>query len=211
MYIPKHFEQADLPACHDLIEMFSFGTLISQADGVPYATHLPFLLNRDQGEFGALLGHVALANPHWRAFTDGASDSLAIFQGPHGYISPSWYVNGPAVPSWNYVVVHAYGAPRLIDDPDAVEQLLGRLTAREEAGAQQPWTMDSVDKKFLAGMQRGIAAFEIPITRLQGKWKLSQNRKTEDRQGVITALRAQGGDGNEALAGMMAETDGKLK
>lgn len=209
MYIPKHFEQADLATCHDLIERYSFATLISQVDEAPYATHLPFLLNRDRGKFGALSGHVALANPHWRAFTSGAPDSLAIFQGPHGYVSPRWYVNGPAVPSWNYVVVHAYGAPRLIEDPDAIEQMLARLTAREEAGADQPWTMQSVDKKFLAGMRRGIAAFEIPISRLQGKWKLSQNRKPEDRQGVIKALRALPGQDTDTLADFMAEAEAR--
>ncbi len=204
MYIPKHFEQTDLAACHDLIERYSFGTLISVIDGMPYATHVPFLLNRAQGNKGALLGHVALANPHWQAFSEDAADSLVIFQGPHGYVSPRWYVNAPAVPSWNYVVVHAYGSPRLIKDADAIEEVLTRLTLKEETGAKQPWTMDGVDKMFLAGMRRGIATFEIPITRLEGKWKLSQNRKAEDRKGVIDALRSRG---EIDLADLMAKAE----
>lgn len=209
MYIPKYFEQAELSVCHDLIEKYAFGILISHIDGVPYATHLPFLLDRDGGGNGTLLGHMALANPHWRAFGDGAADSLVIFQGPHGYVSPRWYVNGPVVPSWNYVVVHAYGAPKPIEDPDAIEQMLVRLTAREEAGAQQPWCMDSVDEKFLRGMKRGIAAFEIPLARLEGKWKLSQNRAYADREKVIAALRESGAPDSAALADLMAAEAGK--
>ncbi len=111
MYIPKHFEQTDIAACHNAIERYSFGTLISVIDGAPFATHIPFLLNPTQGDKGTLLGHVALANPHWRAFSEEAAHSLVIFQGPHGYVSPRWYVNAPAVPSWNYVAIHAYGSP----------------------------------------------------------------------------------------------------
>jgi len=207
MYIPKHFEQTDKAACHDLIEKFAFGTLISQVNGSPYATHLPFILNRDQGEFGTLLGHVAKANPHWQTFTDG-SESLAIFQGPHAYVSPRWYAPpAPAVPTWNYAVVHAYGPPRLIEGTDAIDEILARLTAREESGAKQPWTMDSVDKKFLDGMRRGIATFEIPITRLQGKWKLNQNRPAADRQQVIAALRESDSQDANALAELMRQMD----
>lgn len=191
MYVPPPFKQSDLAACHGLMEANSFGTLVSPGAGAsaPNATHIPFLLDRTAGPKGTLIGHMARANPHRELL---GAEALVIFQGPHAYVSPSWYEAAPAVPTWNYVAVHAYGTPSITDDPATVRATLARLTKVHEAGRKAPWQFDFLPGDFADGMVRGIFAFEIPIARLEGKWKLSQNRSTADREGVIAGLRAQG-------------------
>ena len=129
MYLPKAFEITDPMVLRDFIAANSFATLVSTVDGSPFATHLPLLFDSDQSEHGTLLGHVAAANPHWRVF-DGSTEALAIFHGPHSFISPSWYKTKPAVPTWNYATVHVYGRPRVIDDKDWLSSLLDRLIAK---------------------------------------------------------------------------------
>jgi transcriptional regulator len=198
MYTPSAFRADDRTALYNLIERHGFGTLVTVLDGAPFATHLPLLLDRERG---LLLGHVARANPHWRAL-DGAAESLAIFQGPHGYVSPSWYVTGPAVPTWNYAAVHVYGAPRLLDDEARLLDLLRRLVDQYESGRPRPWTMD-LPADYLKKMLHGIVGFEMPIGRVEGKFKLNQNRPAEDRRGVIGQL-AEGGPEERALAEFMA-------
>jgi transcriptional regulator len=190
MYIPSAFRADDRAALHDLIERHGFGTLVTVIDGAPFATHLPFLLDRENG---VLLGHVARANPHWRAL-DGTAESLVIFQGPHGYVSPSWYTTAPAVPTWNYAAVHVYGVPRLMEADARLLDLLARLVDRYESGRERPWAMD-LPADYQRKMLQAIVGFEVPMTRVEGKFKLNQNRSAEDRQGVIEALRA--GDGEE--------------
>ena len=142
MYIP-HFNHVTDPAIlHDLMQRFSFATLVTQHEGRPFATHLPFLVQPEHGDHGRLLAHLARANPQWTDFASGV-EALVIFQGPHTYISPSWYDVHPSVPTWNYAVVHAYGAPRVIEEDAAIEEALRRLVATHEEGFEAPWTLDT--------------------------------------------------------------------
>jgi transcriptional regulator len=193
MYIPKHFLETDRDALAELIEANSFGTLITVADGRPFASHVPFLYERAGNTLHA---HVARANPQWRDL--GATrEVLAIFQGPHGYVSPTWYVD-PGVPTWNYAAVHVYGTAVTLDDAAATARHVEALAARFERGNPKPW-VPSYDPKRLAG----IVGIEIRVTEIQGKLKLSQNRSAADRAGVVAHLAASGTDNDAALARMM--------
>jgi transcriptional regulator len=201
VYVPKHFAETDVAELHALVRAHSFATLVSWLDGAPFATHVPLLLDAERGTLGTLIGHVARGNPHARAF-DGAAPTLAIFHGPHAYVSPRWYERSPAVPTWNFVAVHATGRARVIDDAAAVRDVLARTAETYESGADAPWTVaafsDYVDARL-----RGIVAFELPIETLEGKRKLSQNVGEADRAGVIAALRAQGDADAVAIAAAM--------
>ena len=187
MYIPKAFREDDLSTIHTLIREYSFATLITQHEGVPFATHLPFILDVQRGPSGTLLAHMARANPQWHDFVD-EQKVLVIFQGPHAYISPSWYEVDLSVPTWNYAVVHAYGIPRLIEDQEVLYNLLKILIQTHEAQFEKPWSFELPDD-YLQKMMRGIVGFEIEITRLEGKFKMSQNRTEAERENVITALQ----------------------
>src|SRR5437867_3355300 len=180
MYLPSEFRVEDPALLHDLIERFSFATLVSIEDGRPSVTHLPLLLDRSLGEHGTLLGHVARANNQWRGFERGV-ETLAIFQAEHGYVSPSWYETHPSVPTWNYRVVHAYGVPRVIDDEAGKRGILSRLVEKYESGFDMPWPMD-LPEAYFKSMLAQIVAFEMPISRLEGKFKLSQNRSRTDQE-----------------------------
>ena len=202
MYVPKHFEVDELPLLHDMMSANSFATLVTaSSEGSPFATHLPLLLDRDAGEFGALRGHVARANPHWKDL-DGVREALVIFSGAHGYISPAWYSTDRAVPTWNYVAVHAYGRPRVIEDPKRTMAVLCDLVEAYEDRREGRWRLESAPAEYIEGMARAIVAFEMPIERLEGKFKLSQNRP-DDIEGVVEALRSQGDPGSVALAEAM--------
>ena len=207
MYVPPAFEQSDLAACHGLIEAYGFGILVSLGAeaSAPNATHIPFLLDRERGSNGTLIGHMARANPHRELL---GTEALIIFQGPHAYVSPSWYEAAPAVPTWNYLVVHAYGTPKIIDDPADVRATVARLAEVHETGRSAAWKIDSLPSDFVDDMVRGIVAFEIPIARLEGKWKLSQNRSDADRKGVIQGLRGQDDPMPHAVAEAMAKMMG---
>ena len=181
MYVPKHFAGEDRAAMDAVIRDNPFGLLVGALDGSPYATHLPFLLDGDR-----LLAHFARANPHWKSI-DGKTEMLAVFSGPHAYVSPRWYEAQQAVPTWNYAAVHVYGAPRVIDDPVAVRDLLDRLVGEYEGDA---WSLDGQEADFTDRMSRAIVAFEMPVDRIEGKFKLSQNRPAEDRKRVADALDA---------------------
>ncbi len=202
MYVPTHFAETDVARLHALVRAHAFATLVSAVDGAPFATHVPLLLDAERGALGTLVGHMARANPHWQAF-DGGSPTLAIFHGPHAYVSPRWFASTLNVPSWNYEVVHASGAPRLLEDPAVVRGLLERSAATFEAGAATPWTLASVTENYVAGLQRGIVAFEIPIVRLEGKRKLSQNKSADDRAGIAAGMRAEGLADEIAIASSM--------
>jgi transcriptional regulator len=191
MYIPKGFEVEDLPTLHGFIERHGFATLVGSLDGAPFATHLPLLLDRERGARGTIVGHIARANPHGRAF-DGRSPGLAIFTGPHAYVSPSWYASAQKVPTWLYTAVHVYGALHAVEDPAAVRALLERMVALYEGGFARPWRLDSQAEKYLDGMQRGIVAFEMPIERIEGKFKLNQTKSEADRHGTAAGLEATG-------------------
>ena len=187
MYIPKAFREDDISAIHTLIREYSFAALITQREGVPFATHLPFMLDAERGPNGTLLAHMARANPQWHDFAS-AQEVLVIFQGPHAYISPSWYEVELSVPTWNYAVAHAYGLPRLIEDQEKLYDLLKILIQTHEAQFETPWPFQLSDD-YLKKMMRGIVGFEIEITRLEGKFKLSQNRSETERENVIAALQ----------------------
>jgi transcriptional regulator len=191
MYIPKAFREDDISAIHTLIREYSFATLITQHEGVPFASHLPFILDAERGPNGTLLAHMARANPQWHDF-NSAQEVLVIFQGPHAYISPSWYEVELSVPTWNYAVIHAYGLPRLIEDQEKLYDLLKILIKTHEAQFVKPWPFQLSDD-YLQKMMRGIVGFEIEIARLKGKFKLSQNRTENEREHVIAALQESTG------------------
>jgi transcriptional regulator len=211
MYIPAAFREERLDAIYDLIRQHSFGTLVSHTPDGLFATHLPFLLDTERGERGVLRAHMARANPHWRSFVggvDGAAtvdggEALVLFQGPHSYISPSWYETERAVPTWNYAAVHAYGRPRLIEEPAALRRLVDATVDAYERRLERPWTTERVPDDYVAGMLAGIVGFELEITRLEGKLKMSQNRPPADRQGAIAGLRRQGDSASDAVASLM--------
>lgn len=205
MYIPQHFREGRLDVLHALVREQSFATLVSHVEGELVATHLPLLLDAECGPNGTLLGHMARANPQWRGFTGGA-EALAIFQGPHAYVSPSWYEAQPAVPTWNYVAVHACGAPRLIEDRAALRRLLEVTVGIYEAPQPAPWVLPESDE-FFERLALGIVGFELPIARIEGKWKLNQNRSAADRQGVIERLREQDDPLTVAVARLMEEQE----
>ena len=205
MYIPKLYREDDLSVLHRLMQTYSFATLITQHDGAPYASHLPLTLCPEEGPFGTLMGHMARANPQWRDFDgDGEQEVLVIFQGPHSYVSPSWYTVQPSVPTWNYTAVHAYGLPRLIEDEAELYETLRHLVQTYEAPRPQPWTLNGPDD-FLRKMMRAIVGFSMPIARLEGKYKLSQNRSSEDQVQVIQQLAAQGESLDTAVAELMQQ------
>lgn len=165
----------------------SFALLVSTGeDGAPVASHLPFSYDEDRGEYGTLIAHMARANPHGKLLEKG--QALVIFQGPHAYISPSYYATNVNVPTWNYVAVHAYGTPSIIEDREKVRTVLDQLTMDNEKDTAQPWSTDQLDQKRLDGLMRGIVAFEIPIDRLEGKAKLGQNKSAEDQAAVEAAI-----------------------
>ena len=207
MYIPRGFEVEDLATLHDFMEQNSFATLIGiaapdSADRTPFATHIPLLIDRTRGERGTILGHVARANPHGAMF-DGKAEALAIFAGIHAYVSPSWYASPNAVPTWLYTAVHATGRPRTVDDPATVRALLERMVALYESGMARPWSLAGQSEKYLEGMQRGIVAFEMPIERLEGKFKLNQIKSEGDRRGTIAGLEASGDAMAREVASLM--------
>jgi transcriptional regulator len=188
MYMPERFREDDLQTLHALMRDYSFATLVTQHEGVPLASHLPLILAADEGPYGTLYGHMARANPQWRDF-DTSQDVLVIFQGPHTYVSPSWYEEDAAnVPTWNYAAVHAYGSPRLITDDDACRALLDTLVRRHEAPFATPWRLQMPEAELRQKMQ-GIMTFAIRIARLEGKLKLSQNRSLADQQHVAATLQ----------------------
>jgi len=203
MYIPKAFREDDISRLHTFMEAYSFATLVTQHESIPFATHLPFLLDAERGPNGILLAHMARANPQWHDFAS-AQEVLVIFQGPHTYISPSWYEVELSVPTWNYAVVHAYGLPHLIEDGEELYKLLKTLIQIHEVNFEKPWPFQLPDD-YLQKMMRGIVGFEIEITRLEGKFKLSQNRTETERENVIAAL--QESTNTAALAELMRSVD----
>jgi len=204
MYMPKHFEEHDIGVLHALIRSHPLGTWVTQAGGELLANHIPFLVDPSRGERGTLVGHVARANPVWQSFSKDVA-SLIVFQGPEGYISPSFYESkkehGKVVPTWNYVVVHAHGMPRAIEDRDWLRAHLEALVSVHEATQALPWKIADAPADFIDGLLRVIVGIEIPIATLVGKWKISQNRPEADIDGVISGLRA---DGDEETAAAVA-------
>jgi transcriptional regulator len=198
MYQPDHFRIDDVPRLHALMRQRPFAALVSGGATGLYATHLPTVL-RDDGPFGTVECHLARANPHWKQLAKG-EEALMIFQGPEGYITPNWYVSkaehGKVVPTWNYAVVHAYGRPEVVSDKDWLRCHVTALTAQQEAHEARPWALSDAPEGYVEVMLRGIVGFRFAITRLEGKWKMSQNREPKDRAGVVQGLgvRRRGDD-----------------
>lgn len=186
MYIPNANRVDDQEQVLAFMQAHSFATLVSLVDGQLFATHLPLVIVA-QTEGVLLRGHMAKANPHWQELAT-QREVLVIFQGPHAYVSPTHYAKWESVPTWNYIAVHAYGSARLIQDEAGLLTSLGELIAANDPAYQPQW--DSLPDKFRAGMLNGIVAFEIAVTRLEGKFKLSQNRPVDDQQRVATVLAA---------------------
>jgi transcriptional regulator len=200
MYVPPHFAEHDLGKLHDFIEAHSFGLLVTQVDGLPFATHLPLLLDRTAGPNGTLIGHLARANPQWRQAH--GQTALAVFSGPHAYVSPTWYEAEQTVPTWNYVAVHAYGRVEVIEDADAVLEIVRRLVGVHERSMPQPWSMTE-SGTFVDRLLAQIVGLRIEVERIEGKWKLNQNHPAERRAKVVRAFRQRGGEDATALAEMM--------
>ncbi len=201
---PKIFRQSDLAEIHGLIETHPLGALITNgADGLE-ANHIPFELDRDSGEFGTLLGHVARANPVWQT---ESQEVLVVFQGANHYVSPAWYaskqVHGKVVPTWNYVVAHAYGTLRVIEDRDWIRSHMERLTTRHESSSRAPWQVSDAPESFTERMLRAVVGVEIALARFEAKWKASQNRPETDREGVAEGLRRKGHEDAMTLAGIV--------
>ena len=205
IHIPEHFAEHDIARLHALVRTHNFATLVSAHRGEIQVSHLPFLLDAE----GKLLrAHMARANPQWRTFSP-EREVVVVFHGPHHYVSPAWYASHPSVPTWNYAVVHVQGRPRLIEDRERLAALLRELVARHEAASPEPWKMD-LPPDYQNKMLSAIVGFEIEITRLDGKFKLSQNRPESDQPLVIEALEQLGSDDALGVAALMRENQGKL-
>ena len=195
LYVPPLFKEDRIDVLHAAIRGSGLATLVTlTADGL-IASHVPMLLDPDPAPYGTLLGHVARPNPQARGAVPGVQ-ALAIFQGPDAYITPSWYAtkraNGKVVPTWNYVTIHAYGPVEFFDDTERLRSIVTRLTEREELARAEPWAVTDAPADFIDGMLKGIVGFALPIARLEGKWKMSQNRPAQDRAGVVAGLEADG-------------------
>lgn len=206
MYIPAHFAEARVPVLQELIRRHPLATLVTVGpDGIE-ADHIPLEIDPEPAPFGTLRGHVSRSNPLWRETSAGA-DCLAIFTGPDVYVTPAWYPakteTGRVVPTWNYAVVHARGPLRIIHDAEWLRALVTRLTDAQEAGRRDPWRVTDAPADFIERQLGGIVGIEIAIRRLQGKWKVSQNRTPEDRAGVVAALRERGDAGARVMADLV--------
>lgn len=212
MYNPKHFQESRPEILGDFMRAHPFATLVSLGGEGLVGTHLPMLWDPEPGPHGTLTGHIARPNPHGKGARDGV-DSLAIFHGPQAYVSPSWYPSkrehGKVVPTWNYVAVHAYGALRIVDDAEWLRRLVTRLTELHESVSAVPWKVADAPDAFVDQMLKGIVGVELALTRLEGKWKLSQNRPEPDQAGTIAGLDARGDSDSAGVAAAMRAVRGR--
>jgi transcriptional regulator len=209
MYVPPQFREEDVPTLHALIRAHSLATLVTCGPDGLEANHIPMEVDTDPVPYGTLRGHVARANPVWQSYAKDVH-ALAIFVGPQTYITPSWYKTkgetGKVVPTWNYAVVHAYGPLGIVEDRTWLYNLVARLTRAHEAGRQPAWAVTDAPADFIDKQLGGIVGIEIPIVRLEGKWKVSQNREPADRAGVVSGLRAAADGASHAMANLVAST-----
>jgi transcriptional regulator len=200
VYLPPLFKEDRIAVLHDAIRASGLATLVTMTPDGLIASHVPLLLDPDPAPYGTLIGHLARPNPQARG---AIGEALAIFQGLDAYITPSWYATkretGKVVPTWNYVAIHAAGPITFFDDPDRLLDVVTRLTEKQESGRAAPWAVSDAPADFVQGMLKGIVGFAIPLARLEGKWKMSQNRPAEDRAGVIAGLTAEGREEVAAL------------
>jgi transcriptional regulator len=206
VYLPPAFTETRDEVLIAHIERHEFGLLVSHGPAGQTAGHVPFLVDRRDGRL-LLQGHVARPNPQV-ADLDPGGEALAIFLGPHAYISPSWYQAGPAVPTWNYTAVHAYGEVRAIRDPAWLRDLVARLSERHETREPTPpWRMQDLPEPYITGMLNGIVGFELAVGRLEGKFKLSQNRPAADRPRIAAALERREDADSQAVAQLMRQRE----
>jgi transcriptional regulator len=207
MYQPPHFREERLEVQHELIRAHPLGLLITSGPGGLQANFIPVLIYSDASERGTLRIHLARGNPQWRELAV-VEQCLVVFQGPQEYVSPSWYPTkretGKVVPTWNYVTVHAWGHPQVIEDAAWLRRQLDDLTLLKEGVRPAPWKVDDAPAPFIAAQMKGIIGVEIPIDRIEGKWKASQNRPEPDRAGVVAGLRG-GGESAKIMASLVAE------
>jgi transcriptional regulator len=209
MYLPSAFSEDRIGVLHAAMREAGLATLVTHTPDGLIASHVPMLLDPEPTPYGTLIGHLARGNPQAQG-ADG--DALAIFHGPDAYVTPSWYATkratGKVVPTWNYVAIHAAGPIGFFDQPDRLLDVVTRLTEREENRRTAPWAVTDAPADFVQTMLRGIIGFALPIARLQGKWKMSQNRPAEDRAGVVAGLEAEARPDVAALVAAVARTPG---
>lgn len=208
MYVPRAFAETDTAVLHDQMQATPLPVLITQGDHGLLASHVPLLLKPDEGPYGTLYGHLARANPQWHALTE-ATEVMVIFAGEQAYISPSFYPSkaehGKAVPTWNYLAVHAYGPAEVFHDAERLLALVSQLSDRHEAERPAPWAVSDAPREYIDSMLKAIVGFRLPITRLIGKRKLSQNRSAADQAGVRAGLLANNNPHDHALAQLIVK------
>lgn len=206
MYVSKHHQLTDRDAIHSLVEAYPLGAWVCHSTEGLIANHVPFYLDRTRGTHGTLVGHVARANTVWRQLSP-AVPSVVMFQGAQSYITPSWYPgkaeHGKVVPTWNYVVAHAHGTARVMDDPVWMLRMLHQLTSSQESRQASPWRVGDAPAGYIEKMMRGIVGIEIAIDRLEGKLKASQDEDWQDRQGTVQGLLSQPGEQSQAMAALV--------
>jgi transcriptional regulator len=213
MYQPPAFREDRIEVQHELIRAHPLGLLITAGPGGLIANPFPFLLDPEGSEKGTLRLHIARANPQWREL-EAVEECLVVFQGPQDYVTPSWYATkretGKVVPTWNYATVHAWGRPHVMNDDAWLRRQIADLTLSRESHRAEPWQVDDAPAEFVTAQMRGIVGVEIAISRIEGKWKMSQNRPPADRLGVIAGF-SEAGEAGEEIAGLVAERSGLLK
>ena len=213
MYQPPHFREDRIEVQHGLIRAHPLGLLITAGPGGLIANPFPFLLDPERSEKGTLRLHIARANPQWHEL-EAIEECLVVFQGPQDYVTPSWYATkretGKVVPTWNYATVHSWGRPRIMNDDAWLRRQIEDLTRSRESQRAEPWHVDDAPADFVKAQMRGIVGVEIVISRIEGKWKMSQNRPVADRLGVIAGFR-EAGEASEEIADLVAERGGLLK
>jgi transcriptional regulator len=206
MYLPKHFAETRVEVLHDLIRRMPLGTLVAATANGLEASQVPFEIDPQPEPFGTLRCHLARANPLWQQIDPGR-EVLVVFQGEQGYVSPSWYPtkqeDGRVVPTWNYVAVHGYGLAKVTQDAQWLRRMVEGLTHRHEQGRTDPWHVSDAPAEYIDKMLGAIVGVEIPLTRLFGKWKLSQNRSVADRLGVVAGLERDGSAAQTDVAALI--------
>jgi len=213
MYIPKWYREDSLPVLFEAIEKIGFGTLVTLSNSHQLvASHIPMLIDGSSGEKGTIFGHIARGNSQWRDF-DKDTEALAMFVGPQAYISPLWYETtkrtGEVVPTWDYIAVHVYGRVSFFEDSSRLLDLVTRLTNHHEAEFSKPWRVSDAPKKYIDSELKSIVGFEMPISKIEGKWKMSQNRPLDDREGAIRGLRESSSESASEVADEIEKKSGR--
>ena len=209
MYNPPHFKNDDVTAVHAAIRTRGFGSLVTVGAAGMEVSHVPMLVEPAPAPYGTLIGHISKANPQWRTAKPEVP-ALAMFLGPDAYITPAWYTtkqeSGKVVPTWNYVAIHASGPLRFFHESEPLLALVTRLTDTHEAGRAEPWKVTDAPEDYVAGMLKGIVGFALTIAKLEGKFKMSQNRPAIDRAGVVEGLTRDGGEPNTDIARLVRDS-----